>query len=139
MPTHTGKATHEAVVARLKADSALAALVGARVYGPRAPQGATFPYVCVQVVSSPWDTKTRTGHEHFVRVQGYSDKAGGALSEASDLRNAVYNSLHQASFVVSGAAVIECLQNGLDDVGFEPDNERAQFTTEFRCIVQQTS
>jgi hypothetical protein len=139
MPTHTGKSTHTAVVARLLADSTLSALVSTRVYGPRAPQGATFPYVTLQVVSTPFDTKTRTGHEHFLRVQGYADTNAGSLAQAADMRAAVYASLHQASFAVSGGAVIECIQNGLDDVGMEPDNERAQFTTEFRCLVQQTS
>lgn len=128
----------EAVVARLRADAALTAVVGQRIYGRRAPQNAAFPFVVITAAGTPWDTKNRRGYDVALRVQGYARGTASITptEQGDSILAAAYNSLHQSRFAVSGGTMLDCLQNGLAEVALEPDNKTAQAVLEMRVIVQ---
>lgn len=130
--------TFEALIARLRADTPLTTLVGQRIYGRRAPQNATFPYVVVNASAQIWDTKNRRGYDLAVRLQGYARGGAGvtATEQGDAILTALYNSLHQTRFAVTGGSMLDCSQNGLAEVALEPDNKTAQAVLEMRVIVQ---
>lgn len=140
MPTDTTRATMEAVIARLKADNAVKAILGntPRLYGHVAPERTAMPYAVVRISSVPFNTKNRTGHIHTIRVQGFAEGSDteSAASQALKIREAVYNSLHQGAFAVTGATMVDCLQQGLSDHFAEPDAKTWQSVVDFQATVQ---
>ncbi|MBO9194329.1 DUF3168 domain-containing protein [Rhizobium sp. 16-449-1b] len=83
-----------AIVARLKADAALTALVGGRVYD-QPPSPATYPYVTIGEAQTLRDDATCiSGSKVYLTLHGWSTAVG--YPEAKRIAEAVAESLHLA-------------------------------------------
>ena len=101
-------ATQAALIAALKADSAVAALVGTRIYD-EPPQGVTFPYIRLTDISpSAWDTDCTEGAAVQIGLQVHSRATQGRV-EAVRIAEAIQSALHrqETSLSVSGFNLIE--------------------------------
>lgn len=92
---------------RLIADSAVAALVGARVYA-RPPADAVFPFVSF----GPTDFVPTIGgcvpaRDEFVQIDVWSNYQGGHL-EAKRIVDAIKASLHEFEGTLEVGALIDC-------------------------------
>ena len=70
------EAVNAAILARLKADAELVALVGPRIY-VRPPASLPYPYVLLEAPTlGPFDTLGRYGKSYTVQLRGLSQQAG---------------------------------------------------------------
>lgn len=103
MPDDT-LAVQAAVVARLRADAAVAALVGARVYD-EPPGATTFPYLSIgPVLGQPFEAIGVDGWECSVTVDSWSRNVGAAPLRA--IMAVVYACLHNATLSVAGRSTV---------------------------------
>jgi len=94
----------KAVVATLKADGAVAALVGARVYDA-APQGPDYPLIELGAsVSEPWEGTTMDGWELFQTINVWSQKPGAV--EALQIAAAVNAALRRVALTLDTQAYV---------------------------------
>ncbi len=123
------------VIARLKADSPVAALVSTRVYSI-VPQQTAFPYIKVSINSNDWSAKDFTGQSHIVRVQGFSREP--SVREAGQIRAAVMTALErqESNITVSGFTLVRFEKGVLSDIITNEDGETQQSIIEFEAITQ---
>lgn len=90
-------ALRRALVARLKTDASVAALIGARVYD-LAPQNAAFPHLEIGEIQAISDSaECIDGHEVFATIHLWSRPEGATGSgEAHRLGSSVRAALHEA-------------------------------------------
>lgn len=103
-------ATQAALVATLRADAGVSALVGSRVYD-EPPHGVTFPYIRIDDISpSPFDTTCTEGAEVQIGLEVHSRATQGRV-EAVAIAEAVQAALHrnEAAISVSGFSLIESI------------------------------
>lgn len=122
----------EAVVAKIKADAGVTALVSSRVYSS-VPQVPTFPYLVVRTVSAPYDGKGLIGSEIVVRISVHSEYDGA--KEVGDIVTALHSALHEESLSVSGATFVNLRYDGGGDALREPDGVRWQGAVDFRLVI----
>jgi hypothetical protein len=97
----------KALVALLKADGAIAALVGTRVYDP-APQNPTYPFISFgPKYGSPWDTDTDLGWELSMQIDCWSRKIG--VAECGQIVAAVKAAVHRAVLSLDTQTPCICL------------------------------
>lgn len=122
------------IIAALKANGTISAIVGTRVYS-NVPQNATFPYMTVRISSQPFDSKEDTGMIHTVEVNGYSRKDSPA--EAGDMRAGAYNLLNrgESNITLDSGTLVSMLYSGLGDVLLEPDGITYRSIIRFTAIV----
>jgi hypothetical protein len=88
-----------AIVAQLKADSALLALLGADRIFDAVPAKAAYPYLAYgPVTMRDWSTGSSSGQEHFISLNIYSRQPG--FREAYALSDAVIEGLENAMLEV---------------------------------------
>lgn len=99
-------AMQAALVATLRADSALAALVGARVVDEPA-DGIAFPYVRIlEIETAPADTSNTLADELTISIRAYTrraDVAGAGKVQARRILGAIRAALHRQESAVSPA------------------------------------
>ena len=124
----------KAVVAALKADAALSALVGDRVYD-RAPQRVVFPYVAIgemQVLSD--DVDCISGFEVYLTIHVWS-RAYGRV-ECREISSAIYDVLHEAELNLNGLAFVEVRLRDMTDLA-DPDGESTHGVVTFRALIDE--
>lgn len=127
---------HAAMVAALRADTTLAALVGARVHDdPR--QDVRFPWVQVsQDLGEPFDGIALDGWEQLMRVDVWS-RTGGRTLEATRIATAVYAALHGMDLALSaGSFVNGRMVSGGQMMLREDDGETVHVVQRFRFVTQ---
>jgi hypothetical protein len=98
------RALRAALVARLRADATLLALLGgARVFA-HVPDRQTSPYVQLSIESKPWDTTTDYGAEHDVSFHAWTEHEGP--KQAETIIDAIEASLRGATFSLAGHALV---------------------------------
>lgn len=113
-------ALQAAVVARLRADAGLLALVAGRVYD-EPPQGALAPWVAIgPTFGQPFEAVELDGWETVITVETWTRDAGAAALRA--IMAAVYASLHAAELTLSGRSFV--YGRLLDQRDFGPDPGR---------------
>lgn len=128
-----------ALHARLVADAAVAALVGARVhdFAPQAPDGgdaAVFPYVEVgRIVLAEMDTKDALGFDFVARI--HTRSRSGAAREAKLIQGAIYGALHLVSLPVAGWNTI-LLRREASEVSRAQDGS-FHGVCEYRGLIEQ--
>jgi len=124
-----------AIYSALAGDSALVAVVGARIYD-RVPVHATYPFVSFgQVVTAPWSGDAFEGAETFWTVDTWS-RAGGRV-ELSAMMTRVHAVLHDAALPLSTLSLVSSrLSDGR--VLPDPDNETLHGVQRFRILTQHT-
>lgn len=122
-----------ALIAALKADSGVSALVGARVYD-RGPQDGPFPSISLGPESSePLDTATLRGRETVWQIDVWSDVPGGA--QARSIMAAVSARLDEGALTLTGHALVRGRLVS-DRTITEPDGVRTHGVQLFRFITQ---
>ncbi len=127
---------HVAIVAALKADSAVAALVSTRIYD-RAPEGVTFP--CVQVtaeIGSYFDGVELAGWEQVMRVDIWS-RAGGGIGESYDIAEAISTVLHGTDQTLGAGKFINGrMIDGGQRIDRDADTETIHTMQRYRFVTQ---
>lgn len=99
-----------AIIARLRADSAVSAFTSARIY-ERPPDGAVgYPYIAMGPYDDvPDDAECIDGAEITLQIDCYSQGPGEAFSraEVGKLAGAVSRALHNAEFTLTENALCE--------------------------------
>lgn len=121
-----------ALVALLKADNAVSAIVGPRIYDA-VPDKPTFPYLVVgdgQVVGD--DNECDEASEVFVQIHAWSRAQG--WPEVKQLAGAVRSAVRGASFVLPGFNVT--LQEFVQALWLrDPDGQSRHAPIEFHFLV----
>ncbi len=122
------------LVTRLKAWSALTAIVSTKIYS-RVPQQTDLPYVVISISSGDWSAKDFMGMVHKVRVQGFS--SAGTPVEALQIRAAVIEALErqESNITVSGYNLVSFEKGSLSDIILENDGITQQSIVEFDAII----
>ncbi len=126
--------TLAALQTRLANDAGLQTWLGApaRVYDLR-PAMATFPYITIGPVElRPADTKNVQMQNFLVTVQIFSRQVTGA--ECHALLSQLRGCLHDASFAITGAALVRC-QEEFASVFTDAKSETAQGLARYRLVV----
>lgn len=90
-----------ALVAALKADAGVAAIVGARVYD-EPPQDVAFPYVRIgEILVRPFHTDGQEAFEITFGIEAFSRPVAGRV-EAARLAYAVQAALHDQTLAITG-------------------------------------
>ena len=121
----------KAVIAALKSDSQVSALIGDRVF-THVQQNCAFPYVAIRSFSAPYDTKTEDGTETTLRIHVYSEYEGAA--QVLDVLSKVHTALHKQQLTVEGANLVNLRYDGGGDAEPEPDGKRWQGFVDFRSV-----
>ena len=109
-----------AAITALKADPAVALVVGTRVYRKNLPANPTFPAIAVSKVDDIRDSDSNTGRSGHVRIQCTSfSKIGDG--EADNLSELIGDALHGTvnTFLTAGTDKVYVI--GIEDAGVVPD------------------
>lgn len=90
----TTKSILSTLIALLKANTSLSAVVGTRVY-TTVPQNTLYPYVYLTITSLPEDTLDANDYLHKITIQSYSQ--GDSIKTGLDIKEIIYNSLQRSS------------------------------------------
>ena len=103
-------ALQKGLIAALRADSAVAALVSTRIYD-EPPANATLPYARFDQISpDAFDTDNTEGASVSVGIHVHSEPASGRV-EAVQVAEAIKNALHrqESSVTVTGFTLVELI------------------------------
>ena len=101
-------ATQVAIVAALKADADVTAIVGQRIYD-EPPTGVAYPYIRINSIEpAAWDTTCTQGAEVQIGLEAHSRSTQGRV-EAAQIAEAVQAALHrnEDALTVTGFNLIE--------------------------------
>ena len=121
------------IVAKLKADAGVQAIVGTRVYD-HVPPGPTFPYISYgdsQVLPDKADCID--GVEVFVQLDGWS--RNGTYPEVKQVSKAIVAALDDQAITVSGYSVIVFEHNNTNYLR-DPDGITRHVSLSFRALIQ---
>jgi hypothetical protein len=123
-----------AVVARLKAVSAVTNLVDQRIYS-RVPQKTAFPYIQVAITSEPFAANDFSDMAHTVRLQCFG--RDGTVVETINVRSAVFDALdrQEANMTLSSGNLVLFQYSGVSAQFVEDDGKTTQAAIEFTAIV----
>ena len=111
-------AVEEAIQTILAADVAVSALIVARIYPSRLPDGATYPAIVYQRISGP-RLHDLSGPSGYATPRIQLDLWAATYSEAKALAEAVREALDGYQGVVGAYRIGECLMDGETDL-YEP-------------------
>ena len=126
-------ALQKAVLAALKGDAAVDALLGGRVWD-RAPEGAGFPYLLIGRCASRPVTADGGGVEQALTLTGVSRFAGS--EEAKAIAAAVRACLHEAALEADGVRTVN-LRVTLSDVFRAGDGRRTFAVLRLRAVTEE--
>lgn len=133
MAADSSLALQAAIVAALKADAGVAALVGARVYD-RAPEGVVFPYISLgPETGEPFDAAEMSGWEASLQLDSWSRKTGRA--EVKAIMAALSARLHEGSLTVAGHRFVRSVLEFQSVLG-DPDGVTVHGVQRFQFITQ---
>ena len=131
--TEPGFALQKAVVAALRADAALAALIAARVYDDP-PRDVVFPYVGIGAQSlSDWDTASERGHLHRLTLDIFSRQGG--RKEVRQIMAAIEAVLHDAALTLEDHRLIN-LRFEFADIFRDEDGETMRGAARYRAVTE---
>lgn len=123
-----------AIVARLKADPAVTALIAGRVYDSP-PQGAVFPYVTLGPVDSVEDdADCITGLDVAQQVDCWSRAVG--FPEVKKIADAVRASLHDYDLVLASNALV-FFEHRTTRITRDPDGLTSHGILSFEAAVER--
>lgn len=122
----------KAIVARLKAASAVTSIVGQRIYD-RAPQNVTFPYLRLMDVSSvPFDAEALRGRDMLLQISVFSRAVGRV--EARQVMAAINEALHRRDLELEAGVVVLCRVSSARDMA-DPDDVTTHGIVELQIIT----
>ncbi len=135
--TDTLFATQQSIAAVLAASAEMQSIMGATppVYD-HVPPGAVFPYIVFGPTNlAPYDTKTEIGFEQIITINIWSRYRGG--KETRDIFQAVYDTLHRATFTITGQVFLSCEFHSAD-FGLDSDGLTYHAAVRFSILTQST-
>jgi len=135
---NAARALQAAVFEHLKANSAVAAIVGARVYDhPPASAAWKKPYLAFGTgYSVDADADCIDAREHTLQIDCWS-RDQGRLGPCRDLADAVHRALHRAELVADPPFAISAMRVVLNRVFADPDGKTAHGVVQVRALVQE--
>lgn len=125
----------EAMIAALKADPAVGALIGDRIYDTQPARGAKMPYSAFGEVSGgPWDTKTEDGMEVTVTLNTFSQSESS--QEVRLVQAAISDVLDDAALSIAGHDVVDVLLLFVTNFP-DPEASTQQGVQRFRAWTEQ--
>ena len=116
----------QAIFARLSADAALSALVGAGGFYDRLLDRTAMPYLVLGALDSrDYSTASEAGEEHFLTLAIWSD--GQGQKQAQTIAARVRALLHDQPLVLDGAVLVSLLHR----------NTRSRREPKSRCHVAE--
>lgn len=97
-------ALQQAIYAALQSDSAVTALIGARLFDA-VPQSAAFPYLVIGEAEERDESTTTPATRHLLRLQVWS--RGGGTRECKAIAAAIHDRLDGAALTLSGHTLID--------------------------------
>jgi hypothetical protein len=127
-------ALQQAIFARLTADAALTALLGApRIYDD-VPQGADFPYLTFgQSIVRDWSTGSEDGNEHILTLHVWSQARG--KKEAHEIMDALRAALHAEALTLAGHRLVN-LRHEHCEARRDPDGDTVHGIARFRAVTE---
>jgi hypothetical protein len=124
----------KAIITRLKADVDVGVIVDNRIYTDL-PQNETFPYVVMNISSSPFNTKETSGMEHTIQFRIYSRTK--SPKETAEARKAIYNSLHrqEGNITLVGKDISMIQFDGVADISKDNDGVTWTGIIQFSAII----
>ena len=126
-------ALQAALIARLRADDALDALVGGRVWDGE-PAKRVFPYVTVSRVESRPVRADGGGVEQVLTLTGHSRFEG--LEETRAISAAIRAALHEADLTAEGVRVVNPRVTFADVFG-SPEGRRSHAVVRVRAVTEE--
>lgn len=130
-------AVQQALINLLSASSAVQSVLGTTpALYDHVPPGASFPFVVYGGTHvMPHDTKTETGLEQIIDLEIWSRYRGG--KETRGIFQAIYDTLHRATFTISGQVFLSCAFHSAD---FTPQSDGLTYHAVVRfSVVTQSS
>ena len=130
-----GFALQKSVVAALRADAGITALLGspARLYDDP-PRDTAFPYVSIGPAQlADWDTASERGHLHRLHLDIWSRQGG--RKEARAILAAIEAVLHDAALSLDGHRLIN-LRFEFADIFRDEDGETMRGTVRYRAVTE---
>ena len=127
-------ALQTALIARLRADDALDALTGGRIWDGE-PAKRVFPYVTVSRVESRPVRADGGGVEQVLTLTGHSRFEG--LEEARAISAAIRAALHEADLTAEGVRVVNPRVTFADVFG-SPEGRRSHAVVRVRAVTEET-
>ena len=125
-------ALQTALIARLRADDALDALTGGRIWDGE-PAKRVFPYVTVSRVESRPVRADGGGVEQVLTLTGHSRFEG--LEEARAISAAIRAALHEADLTAEGVRVVNPRVTFADVFG-SPEGRRSHAVVRVRAVTE---
>lgn len=126
-------ALQTAVIARLRADDALDALVSGRIWDGE-PAKRVFPYVTVSRVESRPVRADGGGVEQVLTLTGHSRFEG--LEETRAISAAIRAALHEADLTAEGVRVVNPRVTFADVFG-SPEGRRSHAVVRMRAVTEE--
>lgn len=127
-------ALQDLIIATLKADTDIAAIVGARVYD-QAPEDAAFPYITLGAASSvPDDAECIPGIEQTVQIDIWHRDQGRKWRCKATV-DLVYAALHEADLEIDSGA-LATLRVVLTRVENDPDKITAHGIVQIEAMIE---
>ena len=127
----------QGLVAELKADADVAALVGDRVYHEQLPESVTYPCIMYTRVSTAQDRQV-TGISNMTQVQVQLDLMSLTTAEVKDLAVKVRALLNGLTGSMGSQAIHNCLlDNEIDSGFFDGDNEQHRVIADYTIWLDE--
>ena len=109
-----------AIMTRLTNYGGLTDIVGQKIY-TNPPQQVSFPYVIVEMESTPFQTKDNSVDTHSVLIHGFSDE--NSPDQALQIRSQVFDGLdrQENNITLSEGSLVYIETTELKDIFKEPD------------------
>jgi hypothetical protein len=133
--SNSNKIAQTAIITRLKAFSGLSALVSDRIYSD-VPQDPTFPYIALDITTTPFETKDTSDDDHELIVHVFHRTNSRAL--VMDIQKQVDLALNrqEANITLTGGYYLTLLQrDGLTDIFKDGDGVTQHGVQNFRMLV----
>jgi len=122
-----------AIVAAVRADPALGALIGDRIFA-RPRWDAVFPFISFSgMLGQPWDTDDGFGWELFLTLDSWSRTDAGPL-EATEIMSALGDLLHDGHLTLATQNFVSMRLDGARLL-LEPDGKTAHGVQRFRVLT----
>jgi hypothetical protein len=127
----------QAVYDELSTNATLTALISTRIYSGLFPPNVNYPYVVLSNFEAESnDTKDIEGQNIYVQVN-YFSRSGG-LTEATDIKKAIYEALHRNTSLTmpSPTKLVDIRHDTLDVLNVLEDNETIEGVLRFVLNVE---
>jgi hypothetical protein len=124
----------KAIFTALRADAALAAMVGERILD-QAPANVAFPYITFgRTAVYDWSTATESGTEHLFTLHVWSK--GKGKKEALEIMQLAGASLHDNALELDGNSLVN-LRLEFSEVRYDERSEAHHGVMRFRAVVEE--